>query len=173
MNHVRRTQASTHTRLRNTGVTKKGSSQRLERPESCYEPPDIPVHSSIADRRCLSGPALRRFFWVMKAWRIDTKDTRLLMGGITSRRYRHLSIRPEGRILNEDQLLRVNSVIAIDKALHKLFSRRRADKWARTPNWRFIGGTPLFNLIAGGAIGLWEWRLRLEKKVFEGEGRRK
>lgn len=36
---------------------------------------------------------------------------------------------PRGRILNQDQLLRVATIVAIDDSLHKLLPRRRADKW--------------------------------------------
>jgi hypothetical protein len=76
-------------------------------------------------------------------------------------------MRSEGRTLNQDQLLRTTNVIAIDRSLHKLLSKRHADKWALTPNKQFYGGTPLYNVIAGGPIALWEWRHSLEKQVSE------
>jgi hypothetical protein len=103
----------------------------------------------------------------MGKWKVDTKDTRSLLGGITSRRFKQLSTRTEGRILNQDQLLRATSVIAIDRSLPKLLPRRQADNWARTPNSRLPGGTPLFNMIAGGPIAPWLWRLSLEEQVSE------
>ena len=94
----------------------------------------------------------------MQKWKVDTKDVRFLLGGITSRRFRQLSTRPKGRILNQDQLLRATNVIAIDQSLHKLLPRRQADKWVQTPNRQFCGGTPLCNMVGGGALTLWEWR---------------
>jgi hypothetical protein len=138
-------------------------------PTTNYQPPEIPDHSSIAERKRLSGPTLRRFFRIMQKWKVDPKDARLLLGGITSRRFQQLSTRPEGRILNQDQLLRATSVIAIDHALHKLLSRRQADQWAQAPNMRFRGGTPLYNMIKDGPLTLWACRQSLEKLVSESQ----
>ncbi len=136
-------------------------------PTHRYQTPNIPDYSSIAERRRLSGPTLRRFFEVLRKWKVDIKDARLLLGGISGRRIKQLSIRPERRILNQDQLLRATSVIAIDRSLHNLLTRRQADKWARTQNRCLPGGTPLSNMIAGGPLALWEWQVRLEKQVSE------
>jgi hypothetical protein len=139
-------------------------------PASRYQPPNIPDYSSFAERRRLSGPALRQFFKIMLKWKLDTKDVRLLLGGITIRRLKQLSTRTEGRILNQDQLLRAASLIAIDRCLHKLLPRRQADNWARTPNRELAGGTPLFNMIAGSHLAralpwhLGQCRLRHELK---------
>jgi hypothetical protein len=134
-------------------------------PTTRYQPPPIPDYSSIATRRRLSGPSLRRFFKIMRKWKIGTKDARLLLGGIPSRRFKQLSSRPEGRILNQDQLLRVTSVIAIDQSVRQLIPRRQADKWALKPDRMLPGGTPLFNLIQGGALTLWRWRLFYETQA--------
>ena len=136
-------------------------------PTTRYQPPEIPDYSSIAVRRRLSGPTLRRFFKIMRKWKVDTKDTRLLLGGITSSRFKLLSTRPKGRILNQDQLLRATSVIAIDRSLHKLLPRRQADKWVQTPNRRFRGGTPLYNMVEGGVLTLWECLQSLDKQESE------
>ena len=136
-------------------------------PTTRYLPPRIPDYSSIAERRRLSGPALQRFFKIMQKWKVGAKDMRLLLGGITSRRLRQLSVRPEGKVLNQDQLLRVTSVIAIEQSLHKLLPKRQADKWVQTPDKRFRGGTPLYNMVQGGALTLWAWRQSLGKQVSE------
>lgn len=142
-------------------------------PTTRYQPPEIPNYSSIAERRRLSDPALQRFFRIMRKWKVGAKDARLLLGGISSRRFRELSTRPAGRILNQDQLLRVTSVIAIEQALQKLLPRRQAGKWALTPNWRFRGGAPLYNMIVGGPSTLWGWRLSLERQAAEEQEARK
>ncbi len=39
--------------------------------------------------------------------------------------------------------------------------------WARTANRGLADGTPLTNMIAGGSLVLWEWRLRLEEQRIE------
>lgn len=105
----------------------------------------------------------------MQKWKVDTKDARFLLGGITSRRFKQLSTRPEGRILNQDQLLRATSMIAIDQSLYKLLPRRQADKWVQAPNRQFCGGTPLYNMVGSGALTLWEWRHSLDKQVSESQ----
>lgn len=116
--------------------------EELSYPTTRYQSPNVPDYSSIAERRRLTGPALRRFFKIMQSWKVDTKDARFLLGGITSQRFKQLATRPEGRILNQDQLLRATSVIAIDQSLHKLLPRRQADKWIRTPDRQFWEGCP-------------------------------
>jgi hypothetical protein len=136
-------------------------------PATRYQPPNIPDYFSFAERRRLSGPTLRRFLKIVLKWELDTRDVRLLFGGITTRHLKRLSTRMDGRILSQDQLLRATSSIAIDRCLYKLLPRRQADKWARTPNRQLPGGTPLFNMIAGGLIPLWELRLSLETQVSE------
>lgn len=141
--------------------------KELSYPTTRHQPPDIPDYSSIVERRRLTGPALRRFFKIMRRWKVDTKEARLLLGGITNRRFRELSTRPEGRVLNQDQLLRVACVIAIDRSLHKLLPRRQADKWIQTPSGQFRWGAPLYNMLAGGALTLWEWRQSLDRQVSE------
>jgi hypothetical protein len=97
----------------------------------------------------------------------NAEHTRLVVGGITSRRYKQLFTSSEGRILSQDQLLRAIRLIAIDHSIHKLLSRRRAEKWVRTPNRQVYGGTPLFGMIVGGSITLWELRLSLERQVSQ------
>ncbi len=59
-------------------------------PATNYQSPEIPYYSVIVDRRRLSGPALLRFFQIMKKWEVDEKDARLLLGGITKRRFQKL-----------------------------------------------------------------------------------
>jgi hypothetical protein len=92
----------------------------------------------------------------------------LLLGGISSQRFKQLSARPEGRILNQDQLLRVTSIIAIYESLLMNISRRQADKWVKTPSgyWRFRGRTPLSDMVEGGILALWELRRLLEARAF-------
>jgi hypothetical protein len=99
----------------------------------------------------------------MQKWKIDRKDARSLLGGVSSWRYKQLSTRPETRILNPDQLLRATCVIAIDQALRKLIPGRQADQWAQAPDMRLRGGTPLYNMIKGGALTLWAWSQSIEK----------
>jgi hypothetical protein len=149
--------------------------ERYSYPETLYKAPKIPDFSFFVERKRLSGPSLRRFFWTMKKWRVGPKDAPLLLAGITCQRFKQLSTRPEGRILKQDQLLRVTSIIAIDDALYKLLPRRQADKWVQMPSrdWRFRGRTPLSDMVDVGILTLWELRDQLEARASEsGEAER-
>jgi hypothetical protein len=105
----------------------------------------------------------------MEKWKVGPKDARLLLGGISSQHFKQLSARPEGRLLNQDQMLRVTSINTIYKSLHMLISRRKADKWVQTPSrdWIFHGRTPLSYMVDGGIRTLWAFRQRLEARASE------
>jgi len=143
--------------------------ERNSYPETLYKAPKIPDFSSFAERKSLSGPILRRYFMIMKGWKVGPKDSRMLLGGITSQRFKQLSENPEGRILNRDQLLRVTTIIAIDDSLDELLPRRHANKWVNTQSteWRFRGRTPLSDMVDGGILTLWEIRRKLETLASE------
>jgi hypothetical protein len=64
--------------------------QRYSYPETLDKAKKIPDYSSFTERKCLSGPSLRRFFRVMQKWKVGPKDARLLLGGITSQRFSQL-----------------------------------------------------------------------------------
>lgn len=135
-------------------------------PATLYQTPKIPDYSAFAERKRLSGPCLRQFFKIMEKWKVGPKEVQLLLGGITSKRFKQLSARPEGRILSQDQLLRVTSIIVINKSLHMLLSRRQADKWVQTPNRdSMCRRTPLSYILDGGICSIWDLRQWLEKRV--------
>jgi hypothetical protein len=131
--------------------------------------PEIPDYSSFKERKRLSGPSLRQFLKIMKAWKVDPKCARLLLGGIPNQRFKQLSLNPEGRILSRDQLLRVTTIIAIDDSLRNHLPRRRANQWVHTPSrdWRFCGRTPLTAMVDGGILTLWELRKQMEARAYD------
>lgn len=132
-----------------------------------YPLPENPYFSAFADRKRLSGPALRRLFKIAAKWKLNTRDTRLLLGGMSSRRYKQLSSRPAGRVLRADQLFRVLCLIGIDRSLRNLLPRRQASNWAQTPDRRLPGGTPLYSMIHNGPTHMWDWWQRLERDMAE------
>ena len=73
-------------------------------------------------------------------------------GGVSNGVYYQWKKKPEGRIVDADQLLRISYLVGIYKALHILHAPRLADEWMRLPNRNriFGGATPLAVLIAGG-----------------------
>jgi hypothetical protein len=103
----------------------------------------------------------------MKGWKVGRKDARLLLGGISSQRFKQLSLHPEGRILNSDQLLRVTTIIAIEDSLRNLLPRGQAKQWVHIPSreWRFCGRSPLSAMIDGGIPTQWELHRELKSRV--------
>ena len=138
--------------------------QRFVHPETRFSEPEISNYPALADRKRLSGPGLRRFFRIMEKWKVSARDARLLLGGISSRYYNQLKERQQGRILNQDRLLRVNCIIAIHKALHSLLPASQANQWAQKVNWEwFHGATPLAYMIRWDILFVVDLRRRLEK----------
>jgi hypothetical protein len=147
----------------------EATTEKFVYPATLYQTPAIPDFSSFADRKRLSGSDLRMFFRIMARWKVGLKETRLLLGGISSRYYKQLKARQEGRILNQDQLLRVICIIGVDKALHILLDRKQADRWVKTPSKekKFCGTTPLSNMIQRHIPAIWELSRLLETRAAE------
>jgi len=140
--------------------------ERNSYPETLYKAPKIPDYSSFGERKRLSSPSLRQFFKIMKRWKVRPKDSRMLLGGITSQRFKQLSLKPGGRILSRDQLFRVTTIIAIHDSLRNLLPHGQANKWVQTSSRdrRFCGRTPLCAMVDGGILTLWELRRQLEAR---------
>lgn len=112
------------------------------------EPPDL---TDAAERRRLSGAALRGFFNIMARWGVLDVDARELLGGVTNGPYYQLKRDPD-RVLDVDRLTRVSLLIGIFKALHVLYSEALADRWILMPNTNrlFGGASPLDYMLRGG-----------------------
>jgi len=143
--------------------------ERNSYPETLYKAPKIPDYSSFGERKRLSSPSLRQFFKIMKRWKVRPKDSRMLLGGITSQRFKQLSLKPEGRILSRDQLLRVTTMIAIDDSLRNLLPHGLVNKWVQTSSrdWRFCGRTPLSAMVDGGIPTLWQIHKQLQARASD------
>jgi hypothetical protein len=151
-----------------TGLHKdEDKMERYSYPKSFYKAPKVPDYSSLGERKRLSCPSLRQFFKIMKRWMVGTKDSRILLGGISSQRFKQLSLTQEGRILSRDQLLRVTTIIAIDDSLRNLLPRGQANQWVQTSSrdWNFCGRTPLNAMVDGGILTLWELRWQLQDRA--------
>jgi hypothetical protein len=145
-------------------LLKGNATEKYSYPETLYKSPEIPDYSSFKERKRLSGPSLRQFFKITKDWKVCQKDARFLLGGITNKCLKQLSLNPEGRILNRDQLLRVTTIIAIDNSLRNILDRAHANRWAQTTSrvsW-LCGRTPLSAMVDGGILTMWELRRLLE-----------
>ena len=112
--------------------------------------------SSKSVRQRLSPSALLAFFNIMKRWCVPADDARRLLGGFSKGLYFGLQKRPNGRVLDPDQLLRISYLIGIYKALHIIHSQPLADRWIQLPNTNscFGGVTPLAHMLGGGVTAM-------------------
>src|ERR671910_341438 len=76
-----------------------------------------------AVRRRLSGPALRTFFNVARAWDLDVSNQRALLGWPPSSTF-HKYKSGDGGVLSFDTLSRISLVLGIYKALHVLYPEK-------------------------------------------------
>jgi hypothetical protein len=117
-------------------------------------------------RRRLSGPALRAFFNVTRAWQLAVADERALLGWPPSSTF-HKYKSGDAGVLSLDTLTRISLVLGIYKALHILYAEPGfADRWPRMPNSNplFGGRTPLAFAADAGLDALLQIRRLLDSR---------
>ena len=115
-------------------------------------------------RRRLSGPALRAFFTLTKAWQLATSDERGLLGWPPSSTF-HKYKSGDAGVLSFDTLTRISLVLGIYKALHILYPEPAfANGWIRMPNANsmFAGRSPMAFVADGGIDALFQLRRLLD-----------
>lgn len=125
-------------------------------PVTARQEPDV--------RRKLSGPALRTFFNVAKAWELSTTEARALLGWPAPSTFHKYKAGDYGT-LPYDTLTRLSLVLGIYKSLQILYPEPRfADRWMRMPNSNplFDGQTPLDFAVDGGIDALFQVRRLLD-----------
>ncbi|WP_432200729.1 antitoxin Xre-like helix-turn-helix domain-containing protein [Erythrobacter sp. W53] len=113
--------------------------------------PDPGVQRS---RRDLTGPALRTFFNIAKAWGLkEFEQMRIL--GIDSRSTLQSWKRGKVSALSKDALERISYVLGIYKGLQILLPSS-ADDWVRKPNdaAMFAGASALDRMMSGNVSDL-------------------
>lgn len=106
-------------------------------------------------RRELTGPALRTFFNIAKAWGLnETQQMRLL--GLDNRSTLQSWKRGKVSALSKDALERISYVLGIYKGLQILLPKS-ADDWVRKPNSApvFGGGSALDRMMSGNVADLY------------------
>lgn len=138
----------------------------LTYPASRYQASPVVDLASRAERERLSPSALKAFFNIMEKWKVRDEQARSLLGGVSNGPYYEMKRRPEGRLLDEDTLLRVSYLIGIFKALNVLHRTELADEWVNLPNSNriFGGATPLAYMIRGGIPALQSVRRLLDAR---------
>jgi hypothetical protein len=117
-------------------------------------------------RRRLSGPALRTFFNVTRAWQLPVADERALLGWPPPSTF-HKYKSGDAGVLSLDALTRISLVLGIYKALHILYAEPAfADGWMRMPNSNplFGGRTPLAFAADAGLDALFQIRRLLDSR---------
>ncbi|HSL20767.1 MAG TPA: antitoxin Xre-like helix-turn-helix domain-containing protein [Vicinamibacterales bacterium] len=115
-------------------------------------------------RRRLSGPALRTFFNVARAWRLTTAEARALLGWPAPSTFHKYKAGEYGP-LPYDTLTRLSLVLGIYKSLQLLYPEPQfADRWIRMPNSNalFGGAAPMDFLVDGGIDALFQLRRLLD-----------
>ena len=103
-------------------------------------------------RERLSGPAIRTFLNIARAWDLNLEDQRGLLGWPARGTLYNYQ---KGKIpaLAYDTLHRISLVIGIYKALHILYPEF-ADRWVKLPNNNpLFGGNPALDFMKNAGIG--------------------
>jgi Antitoxin Xre-like helix-turn-helix domain/Antitoxin Xre/MbcA/ParS C-terminal toxin-binding domain len=124
--------------------------------------PPVPTADPAARRR-LSGPALRTFLRIARAWDLTVAEQRGLLGWPASSTFHKYQSGDHGT-LSFDQLTRLSLVLGIYKALHILYpDPALADRWVKLPNGHpLFGGRPALALMTAGIDGLYAVRRLLD-----------
>ena len=130
-------------------------------------PRDSPAdRQDPAVRRRLSGPAIRSFFKIGKAWKLTVEEEKALLGWpATSTLYKYKQ--NDVGTLTYDALIRISLVLGIYKALHILYpDDELADRWIKLPNANSLfGGRPAIEFLTKAGIdGLYQVRRLLDSR---------
>lgn len=117
------------------------------------QPRPLPLPRPEPDRRKLSGPALRTFFNITRAWGLTPDQERVLLGSPSRSTFFRWKAGEAGSI-GADVLERISYVLGIYKALQILFpDPAQADGWVARPNDApLFGGQPALARMLGGHV---------------------
>jgi hypothetical protein len=134
------------------------------RPGDAWAPLPLERRQDPEVRRSLSGPALRAFFTIARAWELGPAEERALLGWPPSSTFHKYKSGAHGT-LSFDTLTRLSLVLGIYKALQVLYPEPAfADRWVRVPNSHtlFGGRPPLAFMTDGGMDALFQVRRLLD-----------
>ena len=106
------------------------------------------------DTRKVSSPALRTFFRIAKAWKLDNQQQIQLLGNPPRSTYFRWR-QSDGVVLPKDTLERISYVFGIYSALQILLPKAEAaDAWIKKPNTAPIfGGRSALERMLSGQVG--------------------
>lgn len=122
-------------------------------------PQGLQTFAGDADRRRLTGAAVKAVLRLTDAWNTSNAEGAALLGVSESTWDRMKAGRWEG-VLSQDQLTRASALIGIFKGLHLLFANDLADRWPRLENRApvFDRCSPVRAMIEGGIPRMLETR---------------
>lgn len=108
----------------------------------------------VTNRRDLTGPALRTFFRIAEAWKLQEQEQMRLLG-LESRSTFQSWKRGSVSSIPKDALERISYILGIYKGLHVLLPKT-ADEWVRKPNAAktFGGQSALDRMMSGNVADL-------------------
>ncbi|BDW90999.1 antitoxin Xre/MbcA/ParS toxin-binding domain-containing protein [Thalassospira tepidiphila] len=112
------------------------------------------AHTSVNDRKRLSGPGLRAFQSITDNWGLTLQQRCTLLGDpaiSTYRRWITKTAKHEAIILSKDTLIRVSVILGIHKRLANLFEPEDAMTWLNGPHRGtvFSGLSPIEVMLRG------------------------
>jgi hypothetical protein len=115
-------------------------------------PSTTTVHAT--SRKDLTGPALRAFFRIAEAWKLQEQEQIRLLG-LESRSTFQSWKRGSVSTIPKDALERISYILGIYKGLHILLPKT-ADEWVRKPNAAkaFSGRSALDRMMSGNVSDL-------------------
>ena len=142
--------------------------ERVRKPASSPLAPAIPEippqkRSDPKIRRQMSGPAMRSFLAIAKAWSLSVEEQRALLGWPPESTFFKYKSGHIGT-LSFDTLMRISLLLGIYKDLNILYPERDlADRWVKLPNNNALfGGRPALGLMREGMDGLYQVRRLLD-----------
>lgn len=122
------------------------------------------VPAKAIDRKGLSGPALRTFLRIARAWDLSVDEQMTLLG--VSARSTYFKWKNDATpVLPKDTLERISYVLGIYKALQILLPDEKAsDEWVRRANAAplFAGQSALDRMLSGHVADLFVVRQYLD-----------
>ena len=112
-------------------------------------------HAKAANRKYLTGPALRTFFRIADAWGLKEQEQMRILG-LDSRSTLQSWKRGAVAAIPKDALERISYVMGIYKGLNVLLPKS-ANDWVRKPNKSpvFAGRTALERMASGNVADLY------------------
>jgi hypothetical protein len=123
------------------------------RPGDAWAPLPLARRQDPDVRRKLSGPALRAFFRIARAWQLSPAQERALLGWPPTSTFHKYKSGDHGT-LSFDTLTRLSLMLGIYKALQVLYPEPAfADRWIGVPNSHTLfGGRPPIAFMTDGAL---------------------